>query len=748
MRGNLDEGEPYGIPGTYLNGFFEVRPLPYAEPAYGNPEAGQTIVNVTNGKIMRLLVDDEPFDVRYGELRSHERDARPARRRPAPHGRVGLARRAGRARHLGAARLAGPARGGGHQLRGGAAGRPGAVRRSSPSWWPTSPARRTTGPIRACRRRSQQPLTSELSRAFGERMVLAHATRGSGLRIAVAADHLVDGPANVDTEGVTLEDLARLTVTADVALGERLRVVKLLGYGWSRHRSRAALVDQVFAAVSEARHTGWDGLCQAQRETLDEFWERADIEVEGDDELQLAARVAQFHVAQSAWRAERRAIPAKGLTGAGYDGHVFWDMESYVLPVLSYTMPHAAGDALRWRHTTLGLALERARQLGLAGAAFPWRTIHGEECSGYWPAGTAAFHINADIANAVRLLQNVAPDEDFERTVGLELLVYTARLWCSLGHEDPNGGFAIDGVTGPDEYSALADNNVYTNLMAARNLGTAADAAERFPDAATGLGVDADEIARWRRAAGAVVVPYDERLGVHEQSSGYTRHARWEFDECAPEQYPLLLHFAYFDLYRKQVCKQADLVLALLFCGDAFTAEEKRRDFDYYEPLTVRDSSLSSSIQSVMAAEVGYLPLAYDYLREAALLDLADLEHNTADGLHIATLAGTWIALVGGLGGMRDYDGGLSFAPRLPAPLTRLAFRLWYRGRRISVEVSGSQASYVLLEGDPLDTTHHGDAITITTGETLNLAIPEIPADTPPSPPPGREPQTRNPAAG
>ncbi len=742
LRGNLDEGEPYGIPGTYLNGFFEVRPLPYAERAYGNPEAGQALVNVTNGKIMRLLVDDQPLDVRYGELRRHEREldlrAGVLRRTVewiSPAGRgvrirsvrlVSLAQRAVAAISYEVEPLDAAAR---------------IVIQSELVANEPAPARDSSDPrVQAA---LAEPLVSEFAGTLGERMVLAHATRASGLRMAAAADHVIDGPHNTGTEVICITDIGRVTVTANLDVGEHLRVVKLLAYGWSRERSRAALVDQVGAAISEAHHTGWDGLLAAQREALDDYWKRADVEVEGDDELQLAVRVAQFHVAQAASRAERRAIPAKGLTGDGYDGHAFWDTESYVLPVLAYTMPRAAADALRWRHSTLDLALERARQLGLSGAAFPWRTIHGEECSGYWPAGTAAFHVNADIANAVARVQSAAPNEQFERTVGLELLVHTARLWYSLGHVDPGGGFAIDGVTGPDEYSALADNNTYTNLMAARNLRSAATAAERFPDGARDLGVDADEIARWRRAADTVVIPIDERLGVHEQSSAFCRHERWDFDHTAPEQYPLLLHFPYFDLYRKQVCKQADLVLGLFLCGDAFTPEEKRRAFDYYEPITVRDSSLSASIQSVVAAEVGYLGRAYEYLREAALLDLDDLEHNTADGLHIATLAGTWIALVAGLGGMRDHGDRISFAPRLADPLTRLCFHLGYRGRRVRVEVIGGEASYVLLEGEPLESSHHGTPITITSAEAVTHAIPHIPADTPPSPPPGREPLMR-----
>ena len=246
------------------------------------------------------------------------------------------------------------------------------------------------------------------------------------------------------------------------------------------------MLDQVTAGVAGARHAGWDELLEKQRAYLDRYWDQADIELVGDPELQQAIRFALFHTIQAGARGEQRLIPAKGLTGPGYDGHTFWDTEAFVLPVLMFTRPRAVADALRWRHSTLDLARDRAKSLGLKGAAFPWRTIHGEECSSYWPAGTAAFHINAAIAHAVMRFHEIAEDEDFEREAGVELLVETARLWRSLGHHDAAGNFRIDGVTGPDEYSAVADNNVYTNLMAQQNLRVAADAVERLPDAEPG----------------------------------------------------------------------------------------------------------------------------------------------------------------------------------------------------------------------------------------------------------------------
>jgi alpha,alpha-trehalose phosphorylase len=415
--------------------------------------------------------------------------------------------------------------------------------------------------------------------------------------------------------------------------------------------------------------------------------------------------------------------------------------------VLTYTRPTAVRDALRWRHATMPAAKARARQLGLAGAAFPWRTIAGEESSGYWPAGTAAFHIGADIADAVARYGHATEDAEFERECGLDLLVETARLWCSLGHRDHRGGFRIDGVTGPDEYSAVADNNVYTNLMAQRNLRAAAAAAERHRELGAALGVDDDEIASWRGAAEAVVVPYDEALGVHAQSEDFTEHEEWDFAATTPAQYPLLLNFPYFNLYRKQVVKQADLVLALHVRGDAFSDEHKARDFAYYEARTVRDSSLSACTQAVVAAEVGHLELAYDYLGAAALMDLHDLEHNTRDGVHMASLAGGWIGLVGGFGGMRDHDGNLTFRPRLPPALTRLAFALRVRGRCLRVEVRPDAATYS-LQGEPaLSLTHHGESIEVAAGSPATRAIPPAAEFPRPGQPPGREPPRRAPGA-
>ncbi|GHJ37222.1 glycoside hydrolase family 65 protein [Streptomyces sp. TS71-3] len=738
-RGNLDEGEPHGLPGTYLNGFHELHPLPYAEAGYGYPESGQTVMNVTNGKIFRLLVDDEPFDLRYGRVDSHER---------VLDLRAGVLRRtcdwvspAGRAVRVRSTRLVSFTQRAIAAVRYEVEAIDGDVHLVVQSELMANEQlpggendpRSATALV--------SPLVAEQHTAHGVRLRLVHSTEHSGLRVAAAADHAVTGPDGTRAVSESGEDIGRVTVISTLKHGERLTIEKFVAYGWSSTRSLPGVADQVDAALAQARNTGWDGLVTEQRGYLDDFWSRADVEVEGDEQVQQAVRFALFHVLQAGARAEERAIPAKGLTGSGYSGHSFWDTETFVLPLLTYTAPGAVAQALRWRHITLPAARERAAQLGLEGAAFPWRTIEGSECSAYWPAGTAAFHVNADIADAAVRYVAATGDEEFEREIASELLVETARLWRSLGHHDHHGVFHIDGVTGPDEYSAVQDDNAYTNLMAQANLRNAADLVERLPERAAELGVDDEESAAWRDAAESMHVPYNDELGVHEQHAGFTRHRLWDFEAVRGDQYPLMLHFPYFDIYRKQVVKQADLVLAMFLRGDAFDADQKARNFAYYEPLTVRDSSLSACVQAVIAAEVGHLRLAYDYTVEAALLDLEDREANTRDGVHVASLAGTWLALVCGFGGMRHTADRLEFAPKLPERLRRLAFKVTIFDRCLAVEVRADSATYTLVKGEPLTLRHFGEDVTVSAGRPAKRPLAPRAMGPAPRQPPGREPR-------
>jgi alpha,alpha-trehalose phosphorylase len=746
VRGNLDEGDPSGLPGTYLSSFYELRPLPYAEAGFGYPESGQSILNVTNGKLIRLLVGDEPFDVRYGKLLNHER---------VLDLRSGVLRRdvewqssAGQVVKVRSTRLVSFT----HKSILAVRYEVEAVSRPTPVVVQSDlvanehlPAQSRDPRVAAI---LEHPLVAEEHDTYGHRALLMHRAKNSGILMGTVMVNLLSDIDEGETQTFTYvsDDWARHTTAARLQPGAPLVLTKFVAYDWSSQRSLPAVRDQVDAAVASAVLAGWEALVDEQQTFMNEFWDGADVIVEGDAVVQQAVRFGLFHVLQAGARSERRAIAAKGLTGPGYDGHAFWDTETFVLPVLSATFPSASADALRWRLSTIDLARDRARQLDLAGVAFPWRTIRGQECSAYWPAGTAAFHVNADVAVAALRHLQWTGDDDFGRECALPLLVDTARLWLSLGYYGSEGRFHIDGVTGPDEYSALVDDNTYTNLMAAQNLWGAADLAQQWPEAADEIGVEESEIGEWRAAAEAMAISRNGS-GLVEQFRGSSEQEVWDFEESARlDAYPLLLTATYFQLYRKQVVKQADLMLAMHWCGDAFNAEEKASAFRYYEALTVRDSSLSACTQAVIAAEVGYLGLAHDYLTEAATMDLNDLENNTRDGVHMASLAGGWLALVAGFGGLRDHGGRLSFAPRLPDTITALEFSLRWHGAKVRVSVRPESARYRLDADEYVEYefAHHGDSFVLSTGREV---VMDISTFSPPEPPP-RQPTGRQPAVG
>ncbi|MEU4693628.1 glycosyl hydrolase family 65 protein [Actinoplanes sp. NPDC023714] len=734
LRGNLDEGEPHEISGTYLNSFYEERPLPYPEGGYGYPEQGQTVVNVTDGKLIRLMVDDEQFHVGNGILHAHER---------VLDLRAGVLRRsvdwespAGQRVRIRSRRLVSFTQRAiaaiSYEVE--ATDRP--VRITVQSCLAANEEQVKVSDDPRVAAALKDPLVAVEQDEEQHGAVLLHRTRRSGFLMAAGMDHVIEVEGDFDEETDVRADWARTSVVTLLPPGGRLRIIKFLGYGWSTERSVEALRDQIAAALNTARHTGWDGLVAEQRAYLDDFWEAADVEIDGDPTLQQAVRFGLFHVLQAGARAEGRPIPGKGLTGPGYDGHAFWDTEGYVLPLLMYTSPRAAADALRWRHTILTHARQRASTLGLRGAAYPWRTIGGAECSAYWPAGTAALHLNAGVARAVDRYRLITGSP---LPFGLEILVETARLWVSHGHFDAAGTWHVDGVTGPDEYSAVADDNVFTNLMAARNLRAAAAACSSAPPPPE-LNVTAEEIDEWRACADAVHIPYDERLGVHPQSEGFTRYAPWHFP-AEPSGEPLMMQAPYFQLYRRQVVKQADLVLAMHWCGDAFTDEQKARNVDYYERITVRDSSLSACTQAVMCAEVGHLDLAHEYAWEAAMIDLRDLHGNTRDGLHIASLAGAWSAIVEGFGGLRELSSGPALQPRLPEGITRLKFGLRHSGARLVVEADHETVRVSLASGERLTISLYGEEVELGPGSPVTRpVVPLKPLLDPPQQPPGYAP--------
>jgi alpha,alpha-trehalose phosphorylase len=472
-----------------------------------------------------------------------------------------------------------------------------------------------------------------------------------------------------------------------------------------------------------------------------DFWRRSDIHIMGNEsasgrdkyEMQQAMRWNLFQTLQASARAEGTGIPAKGLSGQTYEGHYFWDIEIYVLPFLIYTAPRIARNLLRFRHSMLEQARMRARELNQKGALFPWRTINGEEASAHYAAGTAQYHINADIMYGLKKYVEITDDNALLYNEGAEMLVETARFWEDLGFysERKNGKFCIHGVTGPDEYTAVVNNNAYTNLMARENLLFAVETVTKMRDQLSAsfetlvdrTQLDFSEVEAWQKAADDMYVPYDRKLGIHPQDEDFLDLEVWDIKNTPRDRFPLLLFYHPLVIYRHQVIKQADVVLAMLLHGNLFTDKQKKSNFEYYDPLTTGDSSLSACIQSIIASEVGSTEKAMGYARYAMLMDLADVGGNMADGCHVASMGGTWMVATYGFAGMRDYDGNVSFAPNIPLYVDELRFPLTIRGQCLRVNMTREEATYLLEKGSQLEITHQGRMIVLQQGHPVTCDI-------------------------
>ncbi|BFI95117.1 MAG: hypothetical protein RSP_06270 [Rhodanobacter sp.] len=570
---------------------------------------------------------------------------------------------------------------------------------------------------------------------------VAQHTTHSGIRLACAQTHRLtdDGAlafrhAERTPHGVVQAFAGQLVPGAEVALD------KFAAWAWSLPDAEAGvdptLLSRAKDALASAGHAGFPSLRAGQAGQLEALWRAADIAIDGAPEVEQALRFNLFQLFQSGNRDGHGSIGAKGLTGEGYEGHCFWDAEVFMLPVLATAAPELARHMLAWRHATLDRARAHARELNHAqGALYPWRTIAGDECSAYFPGGSAQYHINAAVAWAVRLYVDASGDTDFMRDMGAEMLCETARIWLQIGHANPRrgGAFCIHEVTGPDEYSALVDNNHYTNRMARRHLRDAADAIEwlatmhpaEHAALVQQIGLAADEPAQWRRAADAMYLAEDAELGVFPQDDGFLDKPRLTPEQMRdPALRPLLLHWHPLTIYRHQVCKQADTLLALMLAGEDVAAAAKRRNFDYYESVTVHDSTLSASTFAVIAAEVGRETEAYRYFLDTLRVDLDDSHGNAGHGLHMAAMAGSWLALGWGYGGLRVQGGKPAFAPQLPHAWRSYRFGLRWRDAQLRVEVDAAGVRYTLSAGEQLDFLHRGQPQRLRRGETLQLAHP------------------------
>jgi alpha,alpha-trehalose phosphorylase len=468
---------------------------------------------------------------------------------------------------------------------------------------------------------------------------------------------------------------------------------------------QAALTDAE-ALLALAAERGFAALAREQEEWFSAFWDDAFVSFPDTPRAEQAVRHCMFQLVQAVGRGGDTSVGAKGQTGEGYEGHVFWDAESYVLPALLSIRPELARDLLRWRIDRLEPALANARLMGQSrGALYPWRTIDGGECSAYFPGGAAQYHINADIALALSRYLDLSGDDELLTEGAVRMLVETARIWLEIGFHDPDrsNAFVINRVTGPDEYSALVNNNLYTNVLAAEHLRFAARlGVER------GL-LDADDAGRMERAAEAMYLPFDDARGIYAQDDAFFALQPWPFAETSPENYPLLLHFHPLEIYRHRVAKQADAVLLLSLFPDRFDEPLRRRMLDTYEAVTVHDSTLSASAFATAAAQLGDAERAARYWRLSVLTDLLDLFGNSHHGLHMAALAGGWTALIAGFGGMRIDDWKLAFSPIAIPEVGRYVFRIRFRARQIEVACgTDGNAAYRLVCGEPLTIVSHG----------------------------------------
>ena len=736
IRGCHEEGAPVFQSGTFVNGFYESWPIVYAEEAYGFARKGQTIVNVADSKIINLYIDDEPFLLSKANVLEYKRALdmksgtldREVLWETATGKRVLIkSRRFVSFEHKHLALIS-------YEVT--VLNAAASIVISSKTIIDTAGQfdKSAEDDPRVARGFEDEILAPKLKEINDKRIILCHTTKNSNIAIASGVDHVFEADSDWSVQGKTSDNYGKVVFSAEVESGKPVRLTKFITYYKASGNNRPEDVkDRAERALDRAVTKGFDGLLATQQEFVGDFWARSDVRIEGDPAVQQAIRFNLFQILQASGRVEGNGLPAKGLTGPGYEGHYFWDTEIYVLPFLIYTSPRIAKNLIRFRYSQLDKARKRAREVNQVGALYPWRTIDGDEASAYYAAGTAAYHINADIVHALRKYVEVTGDEDFLYSDGAEMLVETARLWNDLGFysKRKGGRFCINGVTGPDEYNTVVDNNTFTNLMARENLWYAArtlkhikqNMPDRYQALAYETGLKESEIEEWQQAADNMYLCYDERLDIHPQDDSFLDKEPWDLENTPVEKYPLLLHYHPLVIYRHQVIKQADVVLALFLLGDEFTHDEKKRNFDYYDRLTTGDSSLSACIQAIMAAELGYRDLVREYSQYALLMDLADIGNNVKDGCHIASMGGTWMVVVYGFAGLRDYDGKIRFNPVAVGQISRVTFPLTIRGSTIQIDIKKESATYSLIEGEEITIWHGEDEIHLTKAAPVTKRI-------------------------
>ncbi|MEK3772410.1 beta-phosphoglucomutase [Paenibacillus sp. FSL R5-0887] len=737
MRGNFEEGyhgsSGSSVTGNYLNGFFDSEPIVYPEGAYGYPSRNQAMLNVTDAKIIELSIEGQTFQLNSGQVHHYERklDMRSGVlhrqvewESPAGH-RVQLhIRRMVTLQHKHLAAID-------YEVK--ALNFSGVLTFTSSIDGKIQKPKVTDDPRLGSGGKEPSLLLEDTGHEPGQSFLwMKQRTRHTRFALLTGVSHKLDsrseGKRTVQHEGQKLS----MQFVVPVERGESVSLTKYISYHTSKDYPEDELLSRSTEILHLADHSGFEALAQEQQAYLDRYWAHTDVEIHGDLALQQGIRFNAFQLLQSVGRDGVTNIGAKGLTGEGYEGHYFWDTEMYMLPFFTFTQPEISRKLLEFRYATLDKARERAAVMSQKGALFPWRTIDGAENSAYFPAGTAQMHINADIAYAIKQYVLATGDYDFLVTKGAEILFETSRFWLDLGYFNParGGVFCIDAVTGPDEYTAIVNNNAYTNFMVQDQLYYAHEMAgilskqypEHFERLKQKIGLTEHETLVWLEAADKMFIPFDEGLGIYAQDDTFLSKKKWDFEHTPADKYPLLLNYHPLVIYRHQVLKQADLVMAMFLLGDQFSLADKIRNYNYYEPLTTHDSSLSPCIHSIISAEIGDLTGAYSYFDRTVRMDLDDINRNVKDGLHTAAMAGSWLSIVNGFGGMRLCGGMLSFNPSVPAQWESYRFKITCAGQLLDIFVSDTEVIYTLLEGEELEIMHKGNLIQLSAQKPLRLS--------------------------
>ncbi|MCR5603983.1 MAG: family 65 glycosyl hydrolase [Lachnospiraceae bacterium] len=716
VRGTLEEGVPSGystMRGMYLGGVYEIIPMKQAESLCNLVEKKQTMLNVADTQTIELYVCGERFEMGQGELLSNERildmnggfTARKIRWR-SPGGRtvnIYIKRMASLDRPQIFVQE--------YTVK--AEDFDGEMAFDS---WHVADVRNYSDPDDP-RLAAESPsyLTVLRSEVKGDTSLCVSKTGVSGVVIASAVSHVFPGSdSNGISAGYTVNEDKRCVcrIEAELTQGNEFKVIKYSAFSDSIRNEDPA--SDVIAVLDEAKKNT-EALYKKQSDILSAFWKRAGMEIKGDDDLDMAMTFNMYQLFCSAPKVQGSSIAAKGLTGEGYEGHYFWDAEMYTLPFFILTDKKLARNILSFRYETLDKARENAALLGhKKGALYPWRTITGEECSGYFPSGSAAYHINGAVSYAVVSYYLATGDSDYIVDEGEEILIETARLWLDTGNYNRDGKFVINEVTGPDEYTCMVDNNFYTNCAAAYGMKWAVrlmhmfERREKIAELKERLNITEDELAEMIRASENMYLPYDERFGISPQDDSFLEKPVWDIAATPKSDFPLLLHYHPLHLYRYQVCKQADTVLAhFLFPGNA-DRETMEKSFRYYEKITTHDSSLSTCVFSMQASRLGLHDEAVRYFGDSAKLDLLNLHGNSTDGVHTANMGGAYMALVYGFGGIRIDEKGLSIDPFLPDKLAGYSFRFGYHGCLLCLGVDREEMKVELTEGDIIEFSHLG----------------------------------------